>query len=204
MDSSALLDKLWKRIGPKVTMVSKRIADYMSLYPDPADLWIQLPPANSALDCALDVLALEFSLPGARTRHQTYDQRERFAKLIKQHRRQGYWKVVEELIQQPQGLIFYLEVFLKHFSPEDIFGNLIPQLSRRISSAKPRSKERLKRAQAQKVIYPSRRRGYNDKGSLRPATKWLPWNAYAKPSLPEEQDVVFYAPRPYQWIPRRQ
>jgi len=199
-----IFNEIWNHIDTKVYIVKKKIADYMSLYPDPSDLWIQQPPANDAMSCILDILALEFVLPGTRTRHQTYDQRERMSRLIQRFRRQGYWGVVEEMIQQPQGLIFQIQVLLKHFSPEDIFGNLVPKLKRRLSSIRPTSKNKKLLIQAQKFVRPRiRRRGYNDHGSLRLNHTKLPWNAYAEPELPKEPEVSFYAPRPYQWIPLR-
>lgn len=204
MTTIQFFERFWTQVEAKVIQMKRRIADHMSLYPEHSDLWIQLSPANNAFQCILDILVLEFLLPGTRTRHQTFDQRERMAYLIKKYRRQGYWKVVEEMIQQPQGLIFLLQVLVEHFSPEDLFGNLVPAFLRRLASAKPQSKEtRQRKLEQRPVARKSRRRGYNDHGSLRPSHQWTPEFAYAKPAAPKEPDVVFYAPRPFQWVPLR-
>jgi hypothetical protein len=203
MDYLLFQEQLWNRISSSVLKVKIRIADHMSVYPDPSDLLLVTIPARTALECIVDIWALEYSLPGTRTRHQTFTQRERMARLVQTHRREGHWKVVEELLQQPQGLCYYETVLLRHFSPEDIFGNLVPALKKRLSSMRPQSKRSLElRRQRRMVKRPIRRRGYPDHGSLRPHS-YLGPEYYARPALPPEPEVTFRAPRPFQWIPQK-
>ena len=203
MDTTDLVVKIWNQISKTVCQAQHRIADHMSLWPDPSDCFLKMSPSNSAYEAILDIVAMEFVLPGTRWRYPTYEQRERYARLVRQHRREGHWKIVEVLIQQPQGYYYYVDVLNKNFSPEDIFGNIIPALRRKIASVRCESrKARELRLSRRPVKKPVRRRGYNDKGSLRPSHTWLPDNAYSRPELPPEPEVHFRAPRPHQWIPK--
>jgi len=204
MDFLKFSEELWKKIGTAVLQGCKRIAENMSEYPDPSDLYLISYPANSALDVLVDIWALEYLLPGTRTRFQTYDQRERASRLVRSHRRQGNWKVVGELILQPQGTYFLETVLLRNFSPEDIFGNLVPRLLRRIASFRPVSKKKLEQRSQQRYVKAKvRRRGYSDHGTLRPSHRWMPDNAYAEPETPREPEVPFRPPRRFEWLPEK-
>jgi len=194
-------DQLWGQIHKVVNQGKQRIAEYMSKYPDTSDLILTSSPSRSALEAIVDIWALEYLLPGVLTRHQTYDQRERYARLVRSHHREGLWKVVEQLIQQPQGFYYLETVLLEHFSTEDLFGNLVPLLKKRLTSMTPNSKIALQQRSLRKPVKKKvRRRGYSDHGTLRPSHQWLPYNAYAEPEREEEPEVEFRAPRPHQWV----
>ena len=196
-------NEFFRHIATPVAKVKKRIADHMSMYPDPSDLKIVAVGSNSALDVVLDIVALEACLPGTRTRHQTYDQRERAARMAQKARLQGQWTIVRTLILTKPGLWNQVSVLFDNFSPEDIFGNLVPRLRRRISSMRPVSKHIQElRSQNRRVTRRVRRRGYTDHGSLRPPHTWLPWNGYARTELGEISPVTFLAPRSYEWVGR--
>jgi len=202
MDYLVFQRELWNQISDSVAKTTNRIAVHMSAYPDPADLYLLLPKATSAIDTLINVWALEYCLPGVETRHQTYDQRLEISKMISLHRREGKWTIVEELIQQPQGFFFLEEVLIENFSPEDIFGNLVPKLKRVIASVTPVSKKVQEQKNKQKKVKEKVfRRGYADHGTLRPSHKWLPWNAYSEPEAPERETIDFYIPRRNQWVP---
>lgn len=70
--------------------------------------------------------------------------------------------------------------FSRYHTPHAIFGNLLnpEQINRVLDSV------HLRLIKPRKVIRPVYRRGYKDKGSLRPETRWLPTNDW---SYSEEQ-----------------
>jgi hypothetical protein len=69
---------------------------------------------------------------------------------------------------------------------------------------RPKSRYQLElRSQRKKIKRQIRRRGYNDKGSLRPAHTWLPWNAYSEPDREPLPEITFLAPRRYQWVDKK-
>ena len=202
MDTMILHNEVWNQCKTLIFKKTSKISDHMSRYPDPSDLILLFRPSRSALDCIAEIWALEFLLPGTRTRHQTYDQRERMAAMVRSNRRQGHWKVVEELLLQPQGLYWIERIIANNFSPEDIFGNLVRRLKGVISSMRPDSKARRERELKRRPVRkPVRRRGYRDHGSLSPDVSLGDFSPYIKPELPEEPEVPFLAPKPYQWIP---
>jgi hypothetical protein len=83
-------------------------------------------------------------------------------KRAETHRLEGHWKTVQTFLSKPiLSDSKALEFLLNHFSVQDIFGNLVPRMQRLALTVKvvkrihkkPRMKER--------------KRGYDDKGSLR-------------------------------------
>lgn len=81
------------------------------------------------------------------------------------------------LISKESALVYLYET--QEFSSHEIFGNLIEEGLKALKHIKI---YRIK----YKVIYPKRRRGYDDKGSLRPSDRWLPDSDYSLTELQNE------------------
>lgn len=81
-------------------------------------------------------------------------------------RYQGEWQQVQELLEQVTDLPSFEEKFLQQSSLDDFFGNFLKEcnkfLRKNPNSFKPVERDRRK---PRKLVY---RRGYRDKGSLRP------------------------------------
>lgn len=202
MDILLFLDSFQSILGKELLDAKKRVADHMSQYPDHADLIILLGRVRTAYDAIACIVALECVLPGTRTRHQIFDQREYFASLVLRNERNGQWKIVEELLQVPQGLYFLLKVLNANFSPEDIFGNLVPRIRTRIRASRPASKKLLekRRERTRQVKRPERHRGYRDQGSLRSNPSLGEFDPKRRPELIQEPVKISY-PKPFQWVP---
>ena len=189
---------------PTVLRVKSRIAENMSTYPDPSDLILLMPTAQTPLDCIAEIWALEYVSP-VDGRYQCWESRQRMARLVRNHRREGQWTVVEELLQQPPGTYYVEAVLLSRFSTDDIFGNLLPRTRRRLASMRPDSRQRLERQrQRRRTKEKVRRRGYAEHVTLRPGITRLGPEYYARPELPPEPEVTTWNPKPHEWISRRQ
>lgn len=121
-------------------------------------------------------------------------------KMTKAYGSQGEWKIVEEILTTTDSLTIEptWSLIMKNMNEYDWYGNFIPLLLR------------TRRAMFQRKVYsledkrpvrkPQRKRGYDDKGSLRPAHRWLPWNAYARNEVPEK---ILKEPQPFRWFSKR-
>lgn len=85
---------------------------------------------------------------------------------------EGKWKLIEELVSTKN--IYYLNTYIEflrsHYSPEDIFGNIVKKIAYYLEHYRTKRNN----SETSKVRYPERKRGYKDKGSQRPTEKWLP------------------------------
>lgn len=197
--------QLWKSIQDPVVKGQQRISAHMSRLPDISDLLLALGRIRTSLDAITSIWALEYLLPGTRTRWQTYTQREYISKLAS--RGEGNWKVVQELILQPQGIFFLESIILKNFSMCDIFGNLVPALRRKINNMRPKSKWSLEqRYQNKQVLYAERKRGYHDKGTELPGhlkRHQILDSLFTEEEYEKKKEVPFYVPRDFQWVEKQ-
>lgn len=95
------------------------------------------------------------------------------------NRYSGNWKVVQELLETTiSGPAELVRELSKYFSPEDIFGNLIPNAIRFFNFIQIKN---LSDPSTGKVRKPQFRRGYKDKGSRR--------LAHERHGIPNYQDI---------------
>jgi len=92
-----------------------------------------------------------------------------------QHKYSGTWEDVQEILETPQRTLRYTlaRLFFLSYHERDILGNILPlayRLSHRVQIRKAYDPKADLRPVRRKVF----RRGYDDKGSLRAAHKWLP------------------------------
>ena len=134
------------------------IAECLSLQPDRS---LRLPRTSTSWD-ALCVLYLMSHLES----HYwiTDDIHQQMASKAYVANYEGEWEAVQDILEQyPQTPKQFFDIFLKHHSVEEFFGNLVPR-ARRLS----KYIDSKKRDPQAKVRKPQRHRGYRDKGTLRP------------------------------------
>lgn len=118
---------------------------------------------------------------------------EKMANKANFYNREGKWEVVAQLCELNLLLPAYIkDVLFRHFSSQTIFGNLIPLCGRISKTCKVRKYYRHKRT---RVRYPKRKRGYDDKGSLRPNHLWLPTDVHIGPNPEKKNSVREWHPR---------
>lgn len=109
--------------------------------------------------------------------------------LIKEHlnmlsflfQYEGLWLKVHKLLKLNRMEHKVYELLENGFSSREIFGNLIDLgLQTAMQFSYQVEKE-------QKIVYPQRKRGYNDHGSRRDDSKWLPTDIHLGPN-PEKKD----------------
>lgn len=121
----------------------------------------------------------------------------------------GQWKIVEQMLylsQRVPARMWY--VILENFSPQDIFGNIIPAVKRLLSSPRIqwRNQYVASKAPVKRLV---RKRGYDDKGHLPDRTRGYTRMVKDSPELvsilTEEYDLEFQEPNKsyYLFDPRK-
>lgn len=105
--------------------------------------------------------------------------REKILAEAYRHQYKGPWKFVQKILNINDEC-FALRFFLEYHTSQELFGNLLPLANKRISRIK------VQRAYT-KVKIPQRKRGYNDHGSRKDDSKWLPSCVHLGPN-PEKPD----------------
>lgn len=109
---------------------------------------------------------------------------------------QGKWILVKEYLQEIQNTEEKAYRFLrKYFHTREIFGNLVPLMKRlskciRVGTPAP---PRVRKSQ--------RKRGYDDKGTLRPSHKWLPDRIHSGPNPEKTYEEHRRPQHPSEWYP---
>jgi hypothetical protein len=107
-----------------------------------------------------------------------------FAKIVEKYREQGEWKLLGELLELPTAPYPVFAKILATRSPEAFFGNDIKLIKSILRGLKVTSPYETKR---RRIKVPSRKRGYDDKGSLR-SNSSLPIEYWIKPKdFPERK-----------------
>lgn len=139
-------------------------------------------PVESALEAIATIFAVSAIFP-ERAGFLKMDILEKIARIARNYQYEGKWSLVQELLET-KNIPYYLSLVLcEHFSPEDLFGNLAPLVRKKALQIKFRKYQ----TQKPRVRYPKRKRGYDDKGSLRPSHLWLPKDVHLGPN-PERED----------------
>lgn len=107
---------------------------------------------------------------------------------------QGDWGILQSFLEQkPRSLNELVKMIRSQFSDYDIFGNLCPLIRRILGSA--RKYKLYNRVYRQRVNYPQRKRGYNDKGSLRQTSRWLPRCGMPESQREDRRHLAEFIPR---------
>lgn len=111
--------------------------------------------------------------------------KKQFAKIVDKYREQGEWKLLGELLELPTTPYPVFAKILATRSPEAFFGNDIKLIKSILRGLRVTSPYETKR---KRIKVPSRKRGYDDKGSLRSTTK-LPIEYWIKPKDSAERKI---------------
>lgn len=139
-------------------------------------------PVNNALEAIAVIYAVSFVIP-ERDGYYKMTIFDKIAKMAMNHNYEGRWEIVQQLLETTNLPYNVGQKLFEHFSPSDIYGNLNRLIKRKateITLTKPRTR-------TTRVKYPKRKRGYDDKGSLRPLHRWLPSQVHLGPN-PERED----------------
>lgn len=203
MNFNKVLEESWKRLRNPCL----RFAEITSSYSDPEDpieLWISGESLKSGRD-ALAILALiPFLNKGARNYFQIDSLRRHLAKMAEWNDGND-WITVREILTKTDSLSVYpvWSILLDTMSESDWFGNFLPLLLQKIRGFRVRkvyskryfSWDSHRGYKGKKKVF---RRGYDDKGTLRPNHKWLPKEF--PEDLEERIEVTVRLPRDFQWF----
>lgn len=186
----------WEIIKADVKQFSART----SPCPDsPRRIWF----SGEYLTCAWEALAflavLPLIVPGTRNYFQIEAVRNHIGRMASNHRHEGKWRIVAEVLQSSTSLSVYdtWKVILSYMNPQDFFGNFVPEMRRAIRSARWKREYLSVTEDTRPVRIPQRKRGYDDKGSRRPSHKRFDRFSFAREELPE---TIIRTPAPFAWF----
>lgn len=170
---------------------SEKIAEYTSSCPDlPIKFHCPVSDAREALAALFAMVTILAERDGEYKIFFT----DHLAKMAYNYKYEGHWRTVQEILELSTMMPYQItEVLLRKMSPEDYFGNFVPlvkRVTKRIRFVKvyQNNRNRVKRTQ--------RKRGYDDKGTLRLSHQWLPSDVHlgCNPSR-EDRRSKSYTPR---------
>jgi len=186
--------QFWSQMKPVREALEKRLAECASPYPHLSARFIF--PQGGALVSLLEAILINVYS----TWNHGYWRDLALEKIFQRARNanfQGNWMLVKEYLQDIQNTEEKAFLFLrKHFHPRDIFGNLVPlmkRLSRCIRVGTPAPP---------RVRKPQRKRGYDDKGTLRLSHKWLPEQVHSGPNPDRLFEEHRRPTHPKEWVPK--
>lgn len=186
--------QFWKQMKPVASELDERFAELTSSCPD-LSLRFSTPDGRS-YNYLCYVILIKLYAP-LKTEYFKSIYFEHVQRTARTNQFSGKWKLIEEILTKPiftEEKMFYL--LRKHFSKEDIFGNLVPAL-RRCSKAIHIRKFKDNRP----VRKPRRKRGYDDKGSLLlPHQKHSAWTFKGPNPEKEPLEDIFYPLTSREWI----
>lgn len=150
---------------------------------DPKEVWLK---DFSILQHPHGALAVLLALAESRTNWSCAERYEKILthiyNLCRNHMFQGGWYHVAEVLSHDllKGSVRYSKEIVRNMSKEDFFGNLLPLAYRIVESnlctrsMLKAQRELTKREKYRGIRRKIRRRGYDDKGSLKFPHKWLP------------------------------
>lgn len=169
----------------------KRIAEYTSSCSDNPYKFVC--PVHSAKDAMAALYLLSMVVP-ERAGISRIAFTDHIAQMAYNYRYEAEWQVVQEILELPTLMPYFVgQVLFKHMNTNDYYGNFQPLV---LNLAKRAKMVSLHKKQNARVKHPQRKRGYDDKGTLRPSHRWLPTDIHlgANPE-PVDYRCKSYAPR---------
>lgn len=197
MTSEQLLQFVSK-LDSKLYEAQNKVAEYTSLYSD-TKLRICYTTAYEAIVAYLIAVYVGSS---SREEYVLYKFTEEMASRCYKNNYQGKWELVQDFIElQPHTLYNILEFLEDHFSYCDLYGNILPLVEKLAKSLKV-GRQRPNNGRVKK---PQRRRGYNDKGTLRlnheHHSLWT-WSGPNEERL-DRRSKISYPARPVFWTKKK-
>lgn len=147
-------------------LILKRIADFESLYPD-STWFLNGPRPQKAFKC-MALLGAVLKVTGRRDIQGSERIIRWISNLCYRHQYQGKWKQVQDLLENVLDFSDYRSYITSEImSPNDYYGNLEKLIYCYLRLLEPKTEG----ANYGKIRRPQRKRGYNDKGNLRPS--WM-------------------------------
>jgi hypothetical protein len=119
---------------------------------------------------------------------------DHIAQMAFNYRYEGDWRIVQEILEQRPFVPYSIgKIILSNMNTNDYYGNFQPLVVQLLQKCKmvplfQRKKWKVKRTQ--------RKRGYDDKGTLRPSHLWLPTDIHlGENPEPEDYRCRSYVPR---------
>jgi len=105
--------------------------------------------------------------------YQIFGLRTSLAQTAYNHRYNGHWNTVQDILEREPTLQGTIEGMLLNMNEDEIFGNIVPRAGKFAFRLKQRRFSSVK-GDTRPVRRKVRRRGYDDKGTLLPPHKKLP------------------------------
>jgi hypothetical protein len=157
-----------------------------------------LPELETAFEYISICLALPFVVPSTRNKFALENVAEQLSKIAHYYRYEGRWKIVGELSQLPLDTLGpIVDKLLEHYSPHDLFGNIVPCSLRLARGLKYKDAYSSAVTDPRPVKRMPRKRGYDDKGHLRPNHKKRQVSLLPKEHLPRKS---IYKPRSHEFM----
>jgi hypothetical protein len=170
-------DQLEKRIVQRgLPLLNKWIAVCLSSYSAPSNVSTEWFPTVRDSRRAQEVIFLSLYLPVWKSDRII----EHIAQLAFRYYYSGEWRIVQELLENYNTPARFVEIYLLHRSTDEFFGNFLPSCDRYLRYFSGLRGVQQVGPYKRKV----RRRGYNDKGTLRPKHQ----QGRNLPGLPSEKE----------------
>lgn len=150
---------------------------------------------------AFEVIASLFAISYVTDERDGFARRNYVEKISREGQRynwEGTWKIVKEIISN-NILVPYtvIDVILRHYSTHTLFGNIIPLARRLMNSLRIYNPYEAPKSKPRKT---QRKRGYDDKGSLRPPHQWQERHFFEGPNPEKETIEISYVPHSAGWL----
>ena len=143
---------------------SDRIADSAALYSDIVRWDFPQFAFSSGQNCLAAIVLLSFLGMNADNLERL---RNQIARVAYNHNNEGTWQLVQEVSRTAPFVPYaVMEKTISHIGTHSFFGNLLPTMKKIKNNMKVSNIYTEKKV---KVVKPQRKRGYNDKGHLRPS-----------------------------------
>lgn len=186
----------WKLIEADV----RKFSHETSSCPDiPRRIWFSGEYLKGAREALAFLSILPLVNPSTRNYFQIEAVRNHIGRMASNHRHEGKWKIVAEVLQSTSSLSVYetWKIILSYMNPQDFFGNFVPEMRRALRSVLWKQEYFSVTEDTRPVRIPQRKRGYDDKGSRRPSHHQFDYFSFAREELPE---TIIRTPDPFAWF----
>lgn len=175
---------------------SEKIAEYTSPCPDlPIKFHISVESAKEAMASLLIMATIIPERAGLPKMYFT----DHLARMCYNYNYEGEWAKVQEILElrtlSPYNIVKLISGWM---SAEDFYGNFVPLCSKLARTARI---VRISYSNNRKVKKPQRKRGYDDKGTLRLSHTWLPTDVHlgANPVRVDRRDLSHTPRSSHHW-----
>lgn len=198
IDFNKIFSQVWeKSLGSLVKSFSART----SLQPDlPQEIWLKDNFVKDPRTALAVLMILPMCVPGTRNYNFIESLRKHIGNMCSNYNEEGLWHLVACLLRDTTSLDVYSSwvIVLNTMSEEDFFGNMVPVLRTAIRSLTWRNLNYSVISDKSPISRPQRKRGYNDKGSRRDPSRWLP-DVIHPSRVRIRVEVIIKVPLPFCW-----